>query len=78
MGLPIKTFWLMNSNIDRIEAQLDVRTLMVGISSQGAESATEHRDRLIVEIGTTVVMEDSHIYDAPRDEAGFEELRMMQ
>lgn len=77
MGTPIKTFWLLNGNIDRISAQGDIRRLTVAACSQGGEAATAHRERLVLEIGTVVKLEVDPIRDAVRDEAGFAELRNM-
>lgn len=77
MSLPIKAFWLMNDSIDRISAKSDMRSLTLAACSQSQESATSHRERLILEVGTMVKMEVDPIRDAVRDEVGFAELRNM-
>lgn len=79
LALPIKTFWLMSGNIDRIQAQRDMRSLTVAICGQSGEAAQAHRQHLVIEAGTIVKV------DAPaaapiedqRDEAGFAELKRM-
>lgn len=76
MALPIKTFWLMNSSIERISAQKDLRSLTVAVCGQGSEAAQEYRQRLILEVGTIVKL-DSNPMNAVRDEAGFAELKKL-
>lgn len=69
--MPIKRFWLMNTQIDRISAQRDLRALTLTNVAQSEESAKNHREHLNREIGTLVV-------GAPeRDEKGFNELHKM-
>lgn len=77
MSLPVKTFWLLHDSIDRISAKSDMRSLTVASCSQSGESATSHRERLILEIGTMVKLEVNPILDAVRDEVGFAELKSM-
>lgn len=81
MALPIKTFWLMNSNIERIEAQRDLRKLTVANAAQSQEGSENCRQRLIVEAGTIVKLEGGpqrggrpYVHEE-RDEAGFAELK---
>lgn len=54
MQLPLRAFWLMSGNVDRIQAQKDVRSLTVAACAQGGEAATTCRTQLIVEVGTIV------------------------
>jgi hypothetical protein len=80
MALPIRTFWLMSGNIDRIWAQQDMRGMtlaMVGQSTQ--ESVAAYRDQLVIETGTMVKLgKDSRPEREPeRDEEGFAELKRM-
>lgn len=82
MALPLKTFWLMSGNVDRVMAQSDMRALTVSVCGQAGEAAKEYRARLVIEIGTIVKVEQTETskplpYDATRDEAGFAELRML-
>lgn len=76
MGLPIKTFWLMSNSIERISAQQDLRSLTVAVCGQGEEAAHDHRQRLILEVGTIVKL-DSNPMNSVRDEAGFAELKKL-
>lgn len=75
MGIPIKTFWLLSENIERISAQKDIRTLSVAAYSQSGEAASEFREQLVLQVGTTVKLESEPISE--RDVEGFEELRHM-
>jgi len=77
MTLPLKTFWLMSRNVDRIQAQKDMRSLTVAVCSESAEGAATYRQRLVVEAGTLVKLEDqppAQLIDE-RDEVGFAELK---
>lgn len=77
--LPLKTFWAMHRNIDRIEAKGDTRRLNVAIFSQATpEQVTAFRQSLVLESGTIVRMDDEvNPMLARRDEAGFAELKRM-
>lgn len=76
--MPIRTFWFMNSNIERVQAQKDMRSLTVAVCGQGGgEAAQEFRQRLIVEAGTAVKLKFDPIREAVRDEEGFSALRDM-
>lgn len=77
MNVPIRTFWLMNSNIDRIEAQKDMRTLSVAVHSQGSDAAQQHQRQLIVELGSVVKLDTHPVRTAVRDEEGFAALKEM-
>ncbi|WKZ86345.1 hypothetical protein N5B55_05165 [Ralstonia pickettii] len=72
--MPIRRFWLMSNNINRLMAERDMRALSVAGSAQSGEGFTEYRQQLILEIGT--VLRDDPM-SSERDEAGFEELRAM-
>ena len=72
MGMPIKTFWLLSQNIERVAAGQDLRSLSVALAGQGGEHAKEYQQRLVIEMGTFVA-EDKDV----RDQAGFDELKMM-
>ena len=82
MALPLKTFWLMNKNADRIMALSDLRGQMVAMSSQfDSEQITSFRQQLSLEAGDLVKTEkgeetDSRL-EAKRDDAGFASLQMM-
>ena len=74
----MKTFWFMNSAIDRIQAQQDMRSLTVANYGQAtAESATQFRQHLLTEQGAVVTTEQASPLLAPRDDAGFDALKRM-
>ena len=81
MTLPIKAFWFMNAQIERINAQRDIRSLDVisATNSPDIETVTSYRERLVIEIGEVVreSKASSSPMDAVRDEVGFAELRAM-
>jgi hypothetical protein len=76
MAIPIKTFWLLNQNIDRIEAQKDRRSLSVAVCGQGgAEAASSLHERLVIESGEVVKLKFDPVRDAERDQDGFNALK---
>jgi hypothetical protein len=77
MSVPIRAFWLMNFNIDRVQAQGDIRALTVAISGQDGEAAQDYRQKLVLEVGTIVKLEEGSVLSEKRDEEGFSELREM-
>lgn len=76
LRLRLRLFWLMSQNIDRIDAQKDMRRLTVANASQSVEGAQACRDRLETELGDIVKVPPDQV-NAQRDEKGFEELRAM-
>ena len=81
MKLMMKTFWMMSSNIDRIQAQQDMRALTIGSVVQSSESAIECRDRLVIEVGTIVKLKEGSAVlarlEEKMDAEGLEDLRRM-
>jgi len=77
LEVPIKTFWMLSQNIERILAQKDMRALTVAVSGQGSEAAQSHRQNLIKEVGTIAKLVVDPMRDAMRDEVGFAQLREM-
>lgn len=69
----------MNSQIDRIQAQKDMRSLTVAVCGSGGsqEAAQSFRQRLVIEAGEPVKLKFDPMRDAVRDEAGFSALREM-
>lgn len=76
MGMPIRTFWLLAQNIERVAAASDLRALSVALAGQGGEQTKEFQERLILEMGALAV-EERGVQDEVRDEEGFEELKRM-
>jgi len=82
MRLPLKTFWLMSTNIDRIEARNDMRAVTVAQMAQATpEGVQQFREALVIEAGEIVKMDGQALENDPRnakrDEAGFADLKRM-
>lgn len=80
MRLPIRTFWLMSGNIDRIEARKDMRAITVAQFAQATpEGVQQFRDALVIEAGDIVKLDGASEdpREAKRDDAGFAELKRM-
>jgi len=78
LALPLKTFWLLNENIDRIQAQKDARSLdLARISQAVGDAPQQFRQQLVIEAGTIVKVAEESPLAARRDEAGFAELKRM-
>ncbi len=67
--MPIKRFWLLSGNVDRIEAQRAIRNLTVANAAQGDPQGC--RDNLISELGTI------YIGVPERDEEGIKGLKQL-
>lgn len=80
MKMPLRVFWLLSNNIERIQAQLDLRTmnlrLRTGMDTSG-EAVNQMYEALIAETGEVVKMSLKAQINAPRDQDGFEQLRAM-
>ena len=76
LSLPMKFFWLLNQNIDRISAQRDIRSLSIAAVSQDQEATSNLTQKLVMEIGN-VVKKAGSTTDDGRDLAGIEELKVM-
>ena len=72
LSLPIKTFWRLHANVNRIRAEADIRSFMVSTASQSTEGA-KFRDNLIVEMGE--ITKTDPIAGAIRDEEGVARLK---
>ena len=77
LALPIRTFWLMSSCINRIQAEFDIRHLSVAASAQSGEGFSDYRKQLVLEIGMHANPDTPANYDTTRDQEGFSELKMM-
>jgi hypothetical protein len=64
LKLPIKTFWSLNRQVDRLRAEEDQRQLRLANAAQSAEGAKSLTEELSREIGTPVVMEKKFDADA--------------
>ncbi len=81
MALPIRAFWFMNAQIERIRAQADMRSLdtAMAANSVNTETAVSYREKLVLEVGEVVKGSKDPLdpMNAMRDEAGFAALRAM-
>lgn len=78
MDLPIRVFWMMNSNIGRLLAEKDIRAITVQSARHGGDCAVEIRKNLEVELGNTgKVKDDGGHVDAVMDEEGYAELKAL-
>lgn len=77
MGLPIRAFWMLNRNINRLLAEEDLRAFMLHVSRQAAEPAQEYETKLRTEIFPDQVNATNSRLNEKRDDAGFAELKMM-
>lgn len=52
LSLPVRFFWTLYSNIDRIQAHADLRQMtLINLAFNGGEEAVKYRKSLILEIG---------------------------
>lgn len=78
MELPLKTFWLLSNNIDRITARADLRAFGTATAAQATpEYVKTYHDRLNKEVGVIVKTKAESPLDAKRDEEGFNLLKRM-
>ena len=49
--MPIRCFWTLLGNINRISAQEDMRELSICMYAQSAEASSKYRERLEIEMG---------------------------
>lgn len=79
MCLPIRVFWLLNSNIGRLLAEKDLRELAIVTHSGSEESTRKIRETLIVEMGEVGSTEggESDPMNAKRDQNGVDELKAL-
>lgn len=50
--MPIRCFWELSRNINRITAQDDMRKLSISMYCQDSDAALKYRERLEIEMGT--------------------------
>lgn len=74
LSLPIRTFWLMNATVNRLDAEHSLRMLEVMAASRSGEGYEGLRESLLKEMGTMMVMEEP---EPELDLDGLNALRMM-
>ena len=62
MSLPIRTFWFMSECINRIRAELDMRSLSVSAAVNSSEGMKEKFDELSRDLGKVTQFEE--LFDA--------------
>ncbi|WP_374335533.1 hypothetical protein [Methyloversatilis sp.] len=77
MSLPIQTFWLMNSNVNRLMAEKDLRAISVNAAVNSKDGFMEFRKMLTEEMGSMFETKGNDPMNAKRDEVGFAELKAM-
>lgn len=58
MRMPIRTFWSFTKNINRIQADNDLRAMDIALSANSGEFAKELRERLIETLKSPVKAEE--------------------
>lgn len=68
MIMPIRSFWLMLGNINRISAERDMRSLSVATASRSTkDSNNQYRQSLVVEMGDVSRLEHTLDRDGLND-----------
>lgn len=49
--MPIRCFWTLSQNINRIQAQGDLRKLTISCICQDKEATGKYREQLVLEMG---------------------------
>jgi hypothetical protein len=55
----MRTFWLLNSSVVRILAEMDMRQLTVASAAQSDEGARQVRERLVLEVGSPIKFDET-------------------
>lgn len=61
MNLPMRTFWLMFGNVARIQADNDMRALIVASAGQSVDGFKAHLETLTTEKGQVFKISDKYI-----------------
>lgn len=79
LKLPVKTFWLLHKNIDRINAEQDIRTATILCNVQSSEGVQDLFKSLNKQLGKVVVFNEEklalHEANQERDRIGLMELK---
>ena len=57
LDMPIRSFWSFNKNMNRIQADNDLRAMDIALASNSGEFAKELRERLVETLGSPVKAE---------------------
>lgn len=77
MALPIRMFWVMNSYVDRLRAEEELRAIEVHASAQSAEGFRQISERLHRERGEPATYSPLAPHLHQRDEEGVKKLKLM-
>lgn len=77
MTLPIRTFWVMNSYVDRLRAEEELRSIDVQVGIQSADGYRQLIDRLHRERGEPAKYSPLAPHLHQRDEEGVKKLKLM-
>ncbi|HYG86989.1 MAG TPA: hypothetical protein VD978_12085 [Azospirillum sp.] len=72
MSLPIRAFWLLNRNIDRLTAEEDMRAMTNTLCAQSGEGYRLHAAALSEQMGQVVL-----VIDTTYDRQGLNELKAL-
>lgn len=76
MSLPIRAFWFLSSQIDRVQAAESLNSLHITASAQSNESYGDTKGQLLEVIGTPIKFDLGRIaLEEERDEQGFQFLK---
>lgn len=79
--MPLKTFWCFSKNIDRLQAELDLRLLQVMAAATSGEAYGSLQERLTKQLGVIVKHAPDYIaaiaHEEKLDRAGLAELKAM-
>lgn len=76
LSLPIKAFWAIDRQINRVRAEADLRGMRVASTSMGGEGAQKFQEELLREMDEPIRLDP--IKSAIRDAGGVEDLRRMK
>lgn len=77
MQMACRVFWMLWTNIDRLLAEQEIRSLTVTLASKSPDGATRMIDALKEVVGTPVVAEQS-VSTEPLDVEGLDALRKIR
>lgn len=78
MAMPLRLFWLMDANVDRIKAQDDKRSLHIAsVSAMDGKRVMEIAKVLDAETGEVIKTKFDPVRTAVRDEAGVAQLKAL-
>jgi hypothetical protein len=74
--LPMKTFWMMSKNIDRFNAEEDLRRITVAVYSQSGDELVKFVQDLRKQVGEVIVLDQvAQMLNAKPDKEGLSELK---